>query len=118
MTKNKYSTRYYSSIQENNVAKALGGHTNTNSGAGNFRKGDVVVPQASMLVECKTCTTDKNSFSVKKEWISKNKDEAFDTRLDNSCIAFNFGPTDKTSYYIIDEKLMIYLLEKLEEEYK
>lgn len=37
-------------------------------------------------------------------------------RLDNSCIAFNFGP-DQPNYYVINEKLMKFLVEKLEEVY-
>ena len=37
MTKNKESTRYYSSKQEQNVAKVLGGVPNSSSGSGHFR---------------------------------------------------------------------------------
>ena len=37
MTKNKESTRYYSSKQEQSVAKALGGIPNSSSGSGYFR---------------------------------------------------------------------------------
>ena len=59
--------------------------------------------------------TDKSSFSIKQDWILKNKDEAFSQRLSNSCVAFNFGP-DKPNYYCIDEKLMKFLVEKLEED--
>lgn len=108
------STREFSNKQENRVAKLLGGQVNPNSGAGKWRKGDVVVPDV-LLVECKTCMTDKSSFSIKSEWITKNKEEAFSNRLYNSCIAFNFGP-DKPNYFVIDEKLMKFLVEKLVEE--
>lgn len=108
------STREFSSIQENKVAKLLGGQVNPNSGAGKWRKGDVIIPEV-LLVECKTCMTDKSSFSIKSEWITKNKEEAFSNRLYNSCIAFNFGP-DKPNYFVIDEKLMKFLVEKLIEE--
>lgn len=116
MTKNKESTRYYSSKQEQSVAKALGGIPNSSSGSAHFRKGDVVIKRSSLLAECKTLMEDKNSFSIKKEWIDKNKEETFAMRLDNSCIAFNFGP-DQPNYYVINEKLMKFLVEKLEEEY-
>lgn len=108
------STRDFSSKQENKVAKLLGGQVNPNSGAGKWRKGDVVIPEV-LLVECKTCMTDKSSFSIKSDWITKNKEEAFSNRLYNSCIAFNFGP-DKPNYFVIDEKLMRFLVEKLIEE--
>ena len=116
MTKNKESTRYFSTIHEESVAKALGGMRNSSSGSGHFRKGDVVCKKSSMLAECKTAMEDKNSFSIKKEWIDKNKEETFAMRLDNSCIAFNFGP-NQPNHYVINENLMKFLVEKLEEEY-
>ena len=50
---NKDSTRHYSDMQEKSVAKALGGYQQSNSGAGHFAKGDVVIKSASMLCECK-----------------------------------------------------------------
>ncbi len=108
------STRDFSSKQEQYVAKLLSGKVNANSGAGRWRKGDVQVPQASLLVECKTVTSEKSSFSIKADWINKNRDEAHANRLDNHCIAFNFGP-DKPNYFVIDEKLMLFLVEKLSE---
>lgn len=109
------STRDFSSKQESKIAKLLGGQVNPNSGAGKWRKGDVQVPEASLLIECKTCMSDKSSFSIKSDWIAKNKEEAYSNRLYNSCIAFNFGP-DKSNYFVIDEKLMSFLVEKLIED--
>ena len=109
------STREFSSKQENKVAKLLGGQVNPNSGAGKWHKGDVTIPDASLLIECKTCMQEKSSFSVKREWIKKNKEESFSNQLYNSCIAFNFGP-DTSNYFVIDEKLMKFLVEKLIEE--
>lgn len=112
--KNKESTRYFSDLQEKSVCKDLGAEQVVNSGAGKFRKGDVVHKASSTLIECKTCTSDKDSFSIKKEWIKKNKEEKFSQRLSNSCIAFNFGPGQE-NYYVIDSNLMKFLIEKLEE---
>ena len=113
--KNVNSTRYYSDLQENSVAKVLNGLKVANSGAGKFSSGDVVVKGASMLVECKTTTTEKKSFSVKRDVLEKTKLEAFSNRLSNTCLCFDFGPnTDR--YYVIDENLMKFLIEKLEEE--
>lgn len=117
MTKNKESTRYYSNKQEDYVAKLLGGYKTPNSGAGNFKKGDIQIKSASTLVECKTCTKEKESFSIKKEWVDKNKSEARMTLFVNSVIAFNFGP-DTKNYFVIDENLMKYLIEQLNNEYK
>lgn len=116
MTKNKSSTRYASTIQEERVSNLLGGRRNSNSGAGLFDKSDIVVDRASMSVECKTCMTPKDSFSVKKEWLKKSKEEAFSNRLENHAIAFNFFFEDKEDYFIIDSKLMSFLVEKLSEE--
>lgn len=115
MNKNKTSTRYYSDLQEKSVCEELGAYQQPNSGAGKFRKGDVVHKPTQTLIECKTCTSDKDSFSIKKEWIIKNREETKTQRLTNSVIAFNFGP-EQENFYIIDSKMMKYILEKLEEE--
>ena len=114
-TTNKESTRYYSNLQENQVAKLLGGYQTPNSGATNFIKGDVKIPTASLLVECKTLKTEKDSISIKKEWLEKNNYEAKLTRHSNSMLAFNFGPNTK-NYFIIDEKLAKFLVDKLIED--
>lgn len=114
MTKNKESTRYYSTKHEESICKALGGRRQSNSGAGNFQKGDIEIPLANMLIEAKCSMSPKNSFSVKKEWLEKNKKEAFMTRHSNSCLCFNFEP-DGDNYYVINEKLMKYLVQGLSE---
>lgn len=115
MTKNAESTRYYSAQHEEAVSKIIHGYRTPNSGAGNWKKGDIINKDASMLCECKTCMQEKDSFSIKQDWIIKNKEEAFSNRLSNQCIAFNFGP-NQPSYFVINEKLMRFLIEKLEEE--
>ena len=114
---NKESTRYASSTQEKRIANKLGGIINSNSGAGKFDKSDVVVKEASLSIECKTCLEDKKSFSIKKEWLEKHKEESFSNRLDNTVIAFNFNYQNKSDYYVIDDKLMSFLVGKLKEEY-
>lgn len=111
----KGTTRYYSDLQEKYVCKLLSSYQQSNSGAGKFRKGDCVNKNASLLIECKTVMTPKSSVSIKKEWIDKNKEEKFTQRLSNSCIAFNFEPNGD-NYFVINEKLMKYLVEKLEED--
>ena len=108
MAKNKESTKYFSNIQEQAVAKSLRGQVVSASGGGKFRKGDVVNKNASLLCECKCVMTPKKSVSIKKEWIDKNKDEVLTQRLSNGCIAFNFEP-DGRNYYVIDERLMKFL---------
>ena len=69
MTKNKDATRYYSDRQEKSVAKVINGEQTSNSGAGRFRKGDVINQRASLLCECKCVMSEKSSISIKKEWI-------------------------------------------------
>ena len=113
MNKNKESTRYYSNKQEEYISKLLDCYRQSNSGAGYFNKGDLINKDASLLVECKTVTKDKDSFSIKKEWLDKNKQEAFNQRIENNCLAFNFTTDGKNNYFIIDEKLMYFLLKCL-----
>ena len=111
------TTRYYSDLQENAIKDLIDGWKNPNSGASPFRKGDVIQHDASILIECKTQTSEKDSFSIKKEWIEKNRKEARDMRLFNNAIAFTYGPKQE-NFFVIDEKLFKFLIEKLKEEYK
>ena len=109
----KKPTRSYSKKQEDQVAKKFNGNRTLNSGATPFQKGDVTLEK--FLIECKTKMTPSESISIKKEWIEKNKEESFSLRLSNQTICFNFGP-QQPNYYVINEKLMKFLVEKLEEE--
>ena len=118
LTKNKSATRYASETQENRVANKFEGRVIANSGAGHFTKSDVVIDLASLSIECKTLQKPKDSFSIKKEWIEKHYKEAFANRLFNTAIAFNFNFEDENDFYVIDDKLMRFLIEKLKEEYK
>lgn len=112
------TTRNASEEQESRVAKKLGGKVIPNSGAGKFSKSDVMVDAASLSIECKTCMEEKKSFSIKKEWLEKHKEESFSNRLDNHAIAFSFCFNDRNDYYVIDDKLMKFLVEKLVESYQ
>lgn len=112
MTHNKKSTRYFSSRQEKKVAKTINGKTTANSGASTFSAGDVT--NELFLIECKTCMEDKQSFSIKKEWLEKNREEAFSIGKDYNALCFNFGPNSK-NYYVIDEKLFKQLNDYLKE---
>jgi hypothetical protein len=106
-------TRFYSKQQEIAVAKALGGKRVANSGATPFNKGDVRTNK--FLLECKTCTEPRKSITIRKEWIEKNKEEAFAMRKDYSAVVFDFGD-NKDRYYIIDERLFKELINYLEGE--
>ena len=94
-------TRWYSNRQEKKVAKELGGKKVANSGATAFNKGDVILDD--WLIECKTKTKESDSFTIKKDWIIKNKEEAFAMRKSYNALAIDFG--DGEQYYLIDEKI-------------
>lgn len=110
------STRECAAIQEKRVAAKFGGSANSSSGSGRFNKSDVLIKDADVVVECKTVTTPKESFSIKKEWIEKSKQEAYSMGYSNSILAFNFYYEDRQDYYVIDDKLMRFLIDKLREE--
>lgn len=103
------ATRDFSSVQEEAVAKALGGKVVANSGATAFSKGDVRLDNA--LVECKTVVKKQTSISIKEEWLTKLREEACNMGKDYYAIAVNFGPKEK-NYYIIPEWMMQELLDK------
>lgn len=106
-------TRYYSSKQEKAVAKATGSKVVVNSGATMWKKGDVSNDDLSILIECKTKTSDSKSFTIKKEWLDKNLQESIFMGKDYSILAFNFGP-NKQNYYVLDELTFQEFLKYLE----
>ena len=106
------NTRAFSKKQENKVAKIVKGKVVANSGATAFNKGDVRTDR--ILIECKTCTKEKESFSIKKDWLIKNKEEAFAMKKDYSVLAFDFGGQE--NYFIIDQNLFKKLVNYIEEE--
>ena len=106
-------TRYFSNRQEKKVAKKFGGRQTSNSGATAYKKGDVTLP--NWLIECKTCMKDKDSFSIKKEWLLKLKEERFAMNKSYCALAFNFGP-DQENYFIVDERLFKNFVDSLKEE--
>ena len=110
----KRPTRFYSTKQEKAIAKELNGKQVTNSGATRFNKGDVI--NNLFLIEAKTKTTESKSFSIKKEWLEKNKEEAFAMNKRYNALCFDFGDSER--YYVIDEKTFKLLNELLEMEDK
>ena len=106
-------TRTFSKRQEDAVAKAIGGKRTPNSGATTWVKSDVLSEQ--FAIEFKTKTTRSESISIKREWFTKQKQEAAFMGKPYSAVVFNFGPGEE-NHYIIDEYLFKYLMEKLAEE--
>lgn len=115
VNEDKEPTRYFSKKQETKVAKTLDGRVQANSGATDFKKGDVVIPKL-MLLECKTKTSHSESISVKKEWITKNKQESLFMGLPYQSVCFSFGP-DEPNYFIIDEYMMSEFIQYLKEKH-
>ena len=109
------STKYYSNRQEKSVARSLGGKQVAGSGASIMSLGDVRLEHC--LIECKTSTTEKGSYSVKREILDKIQKEARIMGKYFSMLAFNFGP-DTKNFYVIDEDTMKFLIEKINEEYQ
>jgi len=103
-------TRFYSNKQERQVAKVVGGKKTANSGATKFSKGDVIADD--WLFECKTHTEERQQFTIKREWIEKNKEEAFQMGKHHSAIVIDFG--DRENYYLIDEKSFLEYKELLD----
>lgn len=106
-------TRYYSNKQEKQIAKKIGGKQVVGSGSSSFQKGDVKT--SHWLIEAKTVTKSKDSFSIKKAWLVKNKEEAFAMNKPYNALAFNFGPNEE-NYYIINEKLFKELVKYKQED--
>lgn len=109
---NKDSTRYYSDRQEKKLAKMLNGKKQSNSGATAFQKGDVLTKL--FLIEAKTKTKESESFTIKKEWLEKNKEEAIAMGKSYSALVIDFG--DGKQHYIINESLFRYLNDRLQED--
>lgn len=95
------------------MAKVVGGRQTANSGATAFSKGDVST--SDWLIECKTSTSEKASFSIKRDWLDKNKEEAFAMNKDHNALCFDFGPNTER-YYIVDEKTFLKLKEGLKDD--
>lgn len=106
-------TRYYSTKQEKQVAKTLGGTRTKNSGATMFQKGDLTLND--WLIECKTKMSSSESISIKKEWLEKNLKESLFMGKKYNALVFNFGP-DEPNYYIIDENTFQDLVKVLTQE--
>jgi len=112
MLKPNRPTRFYSDQQEKKIAKSLGGKQTSNSGATAFIKGDVLTDL--FLVEAKTVTKERDNFTIKRDWIKKNEEEAFAMNKPYSTVVFDFG--DGKQHFIINEKLFKKLENYLREE--
>lgn len=109
MSRNK--GKDYSASQENDIARLLGGRVQSNSGGTRFGGGDVHTVR--FFIEAKTPTKPQTSFSIKKEWIDKMREQAFEQGKHLSALAFRFEP-DGDDYFVINSRLMRELVQYLE----
>ena len=105
-------TRYYSDRQEKAIAKAVGARQTKNSGATPWQKGDVT--DDLWLLEAKTCTKDKQSFTLQKSWFERNRNESLFMGKKYSAVVFNFGPNSQENYYAVDEQTFLLMKEALQ----
>lgn len=68
---------------------------------------------AQFFIEAKTPTKEQISFCVKKEWIEKMREQAFEQGKIHSALAFRFAP-DGEDYFVINSRLMRELVKYLE----
>ena len=108
MRPSNFSTRYYSNKQEKQIAKAVGGKQTANSGATQWVKGDILTDD--WLIEAKTHTEARKQFTIKKEWIDKNREEAFQMGKHHSAVVIQFEPEGE-NHYLISERDFKYLME-------
>ena len=108
------TTRYFSDMQENHIAKVTRGKVQSNSGGTKFGGGDVHTDK--FFIEAKTPTKSQTSFTIKKDWITKMREQAYEQGKEESVLAFRFSPDDKTDMYVLNEKQFLEYLKYKEEQ--
>lgn len=103
------STRDYSDKQEKHIALVTGGKVQSNSGGTRFGGGDVHTNK--FLIEAKTPTKEQTSFTIKKEWLFKMREQQFEQGKEESVLAFRFSPDIQNDWYILNEKQFLEYLE-------
>ena len=107
-------TRYFSDKQEKHIAKVTGGKVQSNSGGTKFGGGDVHTDK--FFIEAKTPTKEQTSFTIKKEWISKMREQAYEQGKEESVLAFRFHPDSLIDWYVLDERQFLEYLRYKEEQ--
>jgi hypothetical protein len=97
--------------QENDIARLLGGRVQSNSGGTRFGGGDVQT--AEFFIEAKTPSKEQTSFSIKRDWICKMSEQAFEQGKYNYALAFRFSPEGE-DYFVINSRLMKELVQHIE----
>lgn len=103
------ATRDYSDKQEKHIAKVTGGKVQSNSGGTKFGGGDVHTDK--FFIEAKTPTKNQTSFSIKKDWIEKMNEQAYEQGKEESVLAFRFDPDTNNDLYILSQRQFLEYLD-------
>ena len=104
----EYSKKEASTLQEKQVANLVNGNVTVASGGTSHGGGDVLTER--WFFECKTVTTDKDSYSVKKAVLEKLKEQTFEQMKDYGVLAFRFSPEGK-DYFVVDSDTFKYMMQ-------
>lgn len=107
------NTRYFSDKQEKHIAKVTRGKVQSNSGGTKFGGGDVHTNK--FFIEAKTPTKEQTSFTIKKEWITKMREQAYEQGKEESVLAFRFDPNIDTDLYVLSQRQFLEYLRYKEE---
>lgn len=108
------TTRYFSDKQEKHIARVTGGKVQSNSGGTKFGGGDVHT--RTLLIEAKTPTKDRESFTIKRDWLYKAYNQAFEQGKQGAVLAFRFDPDVNADYYVLNERQFLEYLRFKEQE--
>jgi hypothetical protein len=103
----EYTKKEASLLQEKQVANLVDGQVQIASGGTSHGGGDVLTEH--WFFECKTVTSEKDSYSVKKSVIEKLKEQTFEQMKDYGVLAFRFSPEGK-DYFVIDSDTFKYMM--------
>lgn len=107
------TTRDYSDRQERHIAKVTGGKVQSNSGGTKFGGGDVHT--GKFFIEAKTPTKERTSFTIKKDWITKMREQAYEQGKEEAVLAFRFDPDKNNDLYVLSERQFLEYLRYKEE---
>lgn len=108
------ATRDYSDKQEKHIAKVTGGRVQSNSGGTKFGGGDVHTDK--FFIEAKTPTKEQTSFTIKKDWIIKMREQAYEQGKEESVLAFRFDPNTDNDLYVLSQRQFLEYLRFKEQE--
>ena len=110
------TTRYFSDKQEKHIARVTGGKVQSNSGGTKFGGGDVHTDK--FFIEAKTPTKEQISFTIKKDWIIKQREQAYEQGKEEAVLAFRFDPNIDNDLYVLSQRQFLEYLRYKEMEEK